>query len=115
MFLREPDFSGGGGVGVSDLADACGEIEEAGNGGEEASEDGDGDEVGDVEHEPEDGYELGKGGDFAGPVGLDVAFADEMIDEEGTADAGDVAKNDQDGEPEGEMLAPAGEAEGDNG
>lgn len=71
--------------------------------------------MGDIEHEPEDGGELGEGGDFSGPVGLDVAFADEVVDEEGAADAGDVAKDDEDGEPEGEVLAPAGEAERDDG
>ena len=38
-----------------------------------------------------------------------------MIDEESAADAGDVAEDDEDGEPEGEVLAPAGEAEGDDG
>lgn len=100
---------------MGDLADAGGEVEETGDSGEEARNDGDDDKLRDVQHEPEHGGELGEGGDFPGPVRLDVAFADEMIDDEGSADASEITKDHEHGEPEGELLAPAGEAEGDDG
>jgi hypothetical protein len=106
---------GSGCVTGGDLADAGREVDEAGHSGEETGDESDGQEIRHVEHEPEHGGELGEGGDLAGPMGLDVALADELIDQEGAADAGEVAEDDEGGKPEGEVLPPAGEAEGDDG
>jgi hypothetical protein len=44
-----------------------------------------------------------------------IADLQEMIEDEGSADASEITKDHQHGEPEGELLAPAGEAEGDDG
>lgn len=106
---------GAGSVSVLHLTHASGEVQEPRGGGEGPRDEGRPEQPWQVEHEPEDRRELGEGGDLAGPVGLDLAASHEVVDEEGTADAGEIAEDDEGGEPEWEMLTPSGEAERDDG
>lgn len=95
------------------LAQAIGEMDHTGNEGEQGRKCGGPQEAGgaDVDGDPEYGDHLEGSGDLAGPVGGDSAGTREVVDDESTGDGHDVAEDDDDGEPEGEFLAPIGEAE----